>query len=67
MVTFDPFPRCGDDVGAVVTTVPCIQTKPPCGCGVAFDGGSVHDESDERGAQYVDDTSVLSVVRNGVG
>lgn len=50
MVT-DDCPSCGEPAAGAVATEPGIEEIVPCGCRVAFDGGSVHDEDDERGAR----------------
>lgn len=58
-MTFGPCPRCGDDIGTVVSTEPGIETMRPCGCRVAIDGG-------EEIGQSLDDTARSTLSLNPV-
>lgn len=47
-------PSCGESAAGAVATGPGIEEIIPCGCRVALDGGSVHDEDGKKAARSVD-------------
>lgn len=68
MTPFEPCPRCGDDVGAIVSTDPGIETMTPCGCRVAVDGGEEirsAEDSPRKGASPPPELSFASAIHDG--